>query len=185
MPHITLPDGVPGISGPMQAYPETAKPMRMLAQALLRGPSSLTEAEREMIATHVSRGNECHFCTSSHAAAARHLLPPERRSVVDALVADPQCAPVSEKLLALLEIAGKVRRDGRLVTAEDVANARAHGADDKAIHDTVLIAAAFCMFNRYVEGLATWQPDDPALYDEMGSRLAVLGYSGPSGERKV
>jgi uncharacterized peroxidase-related enzyme len=175
MSHIRLPEGVPGILGPMTAYPETERHLSGLAQALLRGPSSLTPAEREMIATYVSSGNECYFCTQSHAAAARELYGDECQ-VVDLVIGDPPAAPLTEKLKALLEIADRVRRDGRLVRGEDVERARAAGADDKAIHDTVLIAAAFCMYNRYVDGLATWAPRDPAVYKEMGVRLANQGY---------
>ncbi|MBX9623265.1 MAG: peroxidase-related enzyme [Gemmataceae bacterium] len=175
MPHITLPPGAPGIIGPMLAYPETEKHLNGLAEALLRGPSSLTPAERELIATHVSNRNRCHFCTSSHAAAARHLYGPDAR-VVDDVLADPAAAPVTPKMAALLEIAGKVQGGGRSVSDADVARARREGADDKAIHDTVLIAAAFCMFNRYVDGLATWAPQEPAAYVPMGAKLATQGY---------
>lgn len=176
MAHIKLPEGIPGIVGPLTAYPESAKFLSGLAQTVLRGPSSLTEAEREMIATHVSSGNECFFCTNSHAAAARHLLG-DQCGLMDDVLADAASAGVSEKLRALLTIAGKVRRDGRLVTVADVAVARAAGADDQAIHDTVLIAAMFCMYNRYVDGLATWTPRDPELYDKMGESLAAQGYA--------
>ena len=175
MAHISLPEGLPGISGPLRAYPGTAQHLLGLAQTLLRGPSSLTPAEREMIATYVSNGNECRFCTQSHAAAARELYGSER-DVVAQTLADRQAAPISDKLRALLEIADKTRRDGRLVTAEDAQKARDAGADDEALHTTVLIAAAFCMFNRYVDGLATWASDDPADYTAMGIHLAAQGY---------
>ena len=175
MAHIPLPEGLPGISGPLRMYPETAQHLLGLAQTLLRGPSSLTAAEREMIATYVLNGNECRFCTQSHAAAARELYGSERDTVAQTL-ANKETAPISEKLKALLAIADKTRRDGRLVTAEDAQKARDAGADDEALHTTVLIAAAFCMFNRYVDGLATWASDDPADYQEMGIRLASHGY---------
>jgi hypothetical protein len=94
--------------------------------------------------------------------------------------ADFQAAPVSPKLKALLAIAGKVRQDGKLVTAADVEAARCQGATDLEIHDTVLIAAAFSMFNRYVDGLGTWQPRDPEMYKQMGRHLAEEGYTAPS-----
>jgi uncharacterized peroxidase-related enzyme len=175
MAHIELPEGAPGIVGPMIAYPETQRHLSGLAEALLRGPSSLTSAERELIASYVSSRNRCHFCTQSHAAAAR-VHYGENRRVVDEVLDNPDSAPVSPKLKALLAIADKVRRDGRLVEAADVKRARAEGADDKAIHDTVLIAAAFCMFNRYVDGLGTWAPSDPSAYEESGLRLANQGY---------
>jgi uncharacterized peroxidase-related enzyme len=173
--HIQLPPGAPGIVGPLTAYRETEVHLNGLANALLCGPSSLSRAERETIATYVSAGNECYFCMNSHAAVARQLWA-ERCEVVQEVVADLSTADVDEKLRTLLVIADKVRRDGRLVTEEDVHRARAAGADDKAIHDTVLIAAAFCMFNRYVDGLATWTPKDPAVYEEIGKRIAEKGY---------
>ena len=159
----------------MIAYPETQVHLSGLAEALLRGPSSLTSGERETIAAYVSSGNECRFCRESHAAAARAHLG-EQRAVVDQVIANAANADVSPKVKALLVIADKVRRDGRLVQADDVARARTAGADDKAIHDTVLIAAAFCMFNRYVDGLGTWAPEEPAAYIESGKRLAEQGY---------
>lgn len=182
MAHITLPPGLPGIIGPMAAYPETEVHLNGLAHALLRGPSSLTPAERETIATYVSAGNECYFCTQSHAAAARYLLG-DAKDTLDNVVRDMERTPVdgldvSPKMKALLTIADKVRVDGRSVTDADVQEARNHGADDKAIHDTVLIAAAFCMFNRYVDGLATFAPQGAEAYTEMGAMLGQRGYVG-------
>jgi uncharacterized peroxidase-related enzyme len=175
MPHIPLPDGLPGITGLLAFRPETAQPLLTLAEVLLRGGGSLTSAEREMIATVVSARNDCYFCQTSHAAAAAHHLG-GNYDLVDAVRADYQSAPVSPKLKALLTIAAKVQRSGKNVTAEDVAEARKQGATDLEIHDAVLIAAAFCMYNRYVDGLATVAPADPRLYDEMGARTAKEGY---------
>ena len=183
MPHITLPEGLPGISGAMAYRPETAKPLRELAEVLLRGENSLTSAERETIAAFVSHRNDCDFCHLSHRAAAAHH-PGGSYELVDAVRLDPQSAPVSAKLKALLATAGKVQQGGRHVTADDVARARAEGATDLEIHDAVLIAAAFCMYNRYVDGLATWTPTDPALYDAMGQRMAGQGYVGISAARR-
>jgi uncharacterized peroxidase-related enzyme len=176
MAHISLPEGIPGIRGLMAAYPETQVHLSGLAETLLRGQSSLTPGERETIAAYVSRGNECRYCCETHAAAARVHLG-ERRGIVDQVLADAASAPVTPKMKALLAIADKVRRDGRLVQPEDVDKARAAGADDQAIHHTVLIAAAFCMFNRYVDGLGTSLPVDPADYEASGVRLAEIGYA--------
>jgi uncharacterized peroxidase-related enzyme len=176
MAHIALPDGLPGISGPLNYSPETAKPLLLLAETLLRGPNTLTSAEREMIAAHVSYRNECDFCQLSHsAAAAAHLK--GNYDLVEQIKVNPQDADVSGKLKALLTIAGKVQQGGKQVSAEDVALAREHGATDKEIHDTVLIAAAFSMYNRYVDGLATWQPRERDAYREMGEQLAHQGYT--------
>ena len=174
MAHISLPEGLPGISGGFAFRPETAKPMRELAHILLHEQNSLTPGERELIATYVSSQNDCYFCQASHgAAAAAHL---SANDVVNCVKADFESAPVSAKLKALLAIAGKVQRDGKLVTSEDVERARCEGATDMEIHDTVLIAAAFCMYNRYVDGLGTWQPRDPGMYAQMGQHLAEHGY---------
>ncbi|MGC4080665.1 MAG: peroxidase-related enzyme [Vicinamibacterales bacterium] len=142
---------------------------------LLRGPNTLTSAEREMIAAFVSSRNECHFCQASHSAAAAHHLGGDY-APVDAVKRNFEDASVTPKLKALLAIAAKVQESGRHVTAADVDRARQEGASDLEIHDTVLIAAAFCMFNRYVDGLATTTPSDPALYDVMGQRMARDGY---------
>jgi uncharacterized peroxidase-related enzyme len=175
MPHIQLPEGLPGITGPLAFRPETAQPLLALAEVLLRGPSTLTSGEREMIAIFVSNRNDCYFCQTSHRAAAAHNLG-GNYELVDAVRADYQSAPVSPKLKALLTIAASVQRGGKNVTSEEIAQARKQGATDLEIHDTVLIAAAFCMYNRYVDGLATLAPADPRQYDDMGARMAKEGY---------
>jgi uncharacterized peroxidase-related enzyme len=180
VPHIALPDGLPGITSGFAFRPETAKPMRELAEVLLRGQNTLTSAEREMIAAFVSDRNDCHFCHASHRAAAAHHMNGSY-DVVDAVTRDIQSAPVSAKLKALLAIAGKVQVSGTQVTTDDIERARNEGATDREIHDTVLIAAAFCMFNRYVDGLATLTPTDEQAYDVMGQRMARDGYVRPSG----
>ena len=175
MPHIKLPEGFAGISSGFVYRPETAKPMRELAHVLLHDSNSLTPAERELIATYVSSQNDCYFCQTSHAsAAAAHLN--NDWGLTEQVRQNYEQAPVSDKLKALLTIAGKVQQGGQHVTTEDVAKAREQGATDLEIHDTVLIAAAFCMYNRYVDGLGTSAPRDPELYLAMGKRLAEQGY---------
>jgi len=174
MPHIALPDGLPGITAGFAFRPETAKPMRELAHILLHEPNSLAPGERELIATYVSSQNDCYFCQTSHgAAAACHLGGGE---IVKQVKTDFETAQVSPKLKALLAIAGKVQQSGKSVTSSDIGRARALGATDLEIHDAVLIAAAFCMFNRYVDGLGTWQPHDETIYAQMGEHLATEGY---------
>ena len=180
MAHIEL--GVdetefPGITGPMRFRPETAKPLNELAEVLLRAPHSLPAGERELIAAYVSGLNECTFCCSSHSAFAAAQLD-AGMSLVDQVRTDLETAPVSDKLRALLRIAAVVREDGRKVTTELVAAARLEGATDVEIHDTVLIAAAFCMFNRYVDGLGTLAPDNPEGYAQSARRIVDQGYVG-------
>ena len=175
MPHIPLPPDLPGIRGAMAFRPETARPLNALVEVLLTGPSTLSRGERELIATYVSSRNCTHYCHSIHGAiAAAHLGGNE--ALVMQVKSDFTQAAISPKLKALLSIAGKVQQDGKLVTAEDVRAARVLGATDLEIHDTVLIAAAFCMYNRYVDGLGTDQPEDEALYRERGRRVARDGY---------
>jgi uncharacterized peroxidase-related enzyme len=166
----------PGISGPMRYRPETARPLNELAEVLLRGqPHPLTPGERELIAAYVSGLNDCTFCCSSHSAFAAAQLP-DGMGLVDRVRADVDSAPISAKLRALLRIAAVVRDDARQVTSALVAAARDEGATDLEIHDTVLIAAAFCMFNRYVDGLATFAPTDPARYAESARHIVANGY---------
>ena len=184
MPHIDLPEGLPGITSGLAFRPETAKPMLDLAEVLLRGPNTLTSGEREMIATFVSSRNDCAFCRDSHRAIAAHHLD-GNYDLVDAVKRDYQTASISQRLKALLAIAGKVQQGGKHVTSADVERARTEGATDVEIHDTVLIAAAFCMYNRYVDGLATWTPTDPKAYDQMGQRIAEQGYVGASSQLDI
>jgi uncharacterized peroxidase-related enzyme len=171
MAHIKVAEDVPGIRSLVLFRPETGKPLYELAQVLLRGESPLPAADRELIAAYVSRRNNCVFCSSSHAAAARCLYGPEEKNIVDDVLDDIQRSGISEKLKALLVIAGKVQSSGSDVSESDISAARACGADDREIHDTVLIAASFCMFNRYVDGLASLTPTDPAVYAAMGERM--------------
>ena len=175
MAHIRLPEGLQGIRAAMAFRPETAGPLNQLAEILLHATNSLAPGERELIATYVSSLNDCYFCQTVHGAiAAAHLNDDEE--LVRRVKADFKHADISEKLKALLVIAGKVQKGGKQVTASDVAEARAAGASDIEIHDTVLIAAAFCMYNRYVDGLGTWQPRDEELYRQRGKKTAREGY---------
>ncbi len=179
MPHITLNSAEPGIRGLLRYRPETGRPLSELAEVLLRGPSTLTRGERELIAAYVSGLNDCQYCSASHSASAAAQLP-EGMALVDQVRADASSAPVPGKLKALLAIAAAVQRGGLQVTDEHIARARAAGATDLEIHDTVLIAAAFCMMNRYVDGLATIAPDDPARYAAGAQHLIKEGYLPPA-----
>jgi uncharacterized peroxidase-related enzyme len=161
----------------MTLRPETAAPLSELAEVLLRGPSTLTKAERELIGTYVSSENDCHYCQTIHGAVAAHYLGGDEE-LVRSVKRDFLRSEVSAKLKALLNIAGKVQQSGKSVTSEDIEQARNQGATDLEIHDTVLIAANFCMMNRYVDGLATWTPDDPDFYRERAAGLAQHGYAG-------
>ena len=178
MPHIALPEGIPGIRSLFEYRPETAQPLLELVEVLLRGDHTLSRGERELIAAYVSRLNACNFCEMTHSAFAALQLD-ENWALVDAVKDDPDTAAVSPKLRALLAVAAKVQQGGLAVSDADVAAAREQGATDVEIHDTVLIAAAFCMFNRYVDGLATWTPADPAAYLPRARILVEHGYLAP------
>ncbi|GLW75376.1 carboxymuconolactone decarboxylase [Kitasatospora phosalacinea] len=175
MPHIALPNDDPGIRGLLAAKPASGLRLSELAEQLLRGDSPLGVGERELIAAYVSSLNRTRYCAGAHGATAAHRLGGDF-ALVEAVQDDLATAPVSDLLRALLQLAAKVADSGLSVTPEDVAAARAAGADDEAIHDTVLIAAAFCMYNRYVDGLAALTPEDPAAYRAIGAHLATNGY---------
>ena len=171
----------PGIRGLLRYRPETGRPLSELAEVLLRGPGTLPRGERELIAAYVSALNDCRYCSASHSACAAAQLP-GGMALVEQVRSDAGSAPVPAKLGTLLAIAAAVTHSGLSVTAELAAQARAAGATDLEIHDAVLIAAVFCMFNRYVDGLATTAPDDPALYAAGAQRLIKHGYLPPSSE---
>jgi uncharacterized peroxidase-related enzyme len=177
MPHIPLPDHLPGITGLLEYRLDTALPIRELTQILLRGESTLTQAERELIATVVSHGNQCRFCTAAHTAAADLLLGETTTS--EQVKNDPQQAPVSEKMKVLLDIARRVQQSGKRVDTEVIERAKAQGATDREIHDTVLIAALFCLYNKYVDGMASVTPADPAYYGKLAERIVHQGYMRP------
>jgi uncharacterized peroxidase-related enzyme len=176
MAYIQLNNPLPGITGLLEHRPDTGAPIRALTQLLLRGENSLTELERELIATLVSFKNQCRFCTLAHAATVRALGGDDE--LLDKVYHDLSMAPVSDKMKALLHIAGKVQKLGKEVNMEDVQAAKQHGASDREIHDTVLIAALFCLYNRYVDGLGTYTPEDPSYYEKLAKRLTTVGYLG-------
>lgn len=176
MAHIQLPEGLPGIRGPMAFSPKTAKPMNELAEILLRDDNNtLTRGERELIGAYVSYLNDCFFCQNVHGAMAQHYMQCDMQ-FIDTIKNNFQAAPISNKLKVLLGIAGSLQKGGKFVTAAQIENAKIAGATDNEIHDTVLIAAAFCMFNRYVDGLATWAPADRDVYVQRAKMRAEEGY---------
>ncbi len=176
MAYIKVTPGAPGIISLLSTYTDTAQSLNIFTQQILRGKSSLTEGERELIAAFVSGRNECKFCMRAHSAAARKLLPPDQAGQVDKVLRQSDTKSFGEKMQALLDIAAAVQQGGKYVTKDQIERARAAGADDQAIHDTVLVAAAFCMFNRYVDGLGTWTPEEQGIYENIGTRLVAQGY---------
>lgn len=176
MAYIDLKNENPGIVGLFNFNPKTAKPLCELAEMVLRGPSPLTSGEREIIASYVSHQNNCHFCHTSHGASAAHHFDGDL-SLIDEIKKDFPNTDISPKLRALLDLAKIVQVSGSNVQQKDVDAAKQAGASDQEIHDTVLIAAAFCMYNRYVDGLGTWAPEENEDYDEMGKMMAHEGYT--------
>jgi uncharacterized peroxidase-related enzyme len=178
MPHINVPEGLPGIRGLMAFSPETAAPLNQLAETLLRSDTStLSRGDRELIATYVSYLNDCFFCQNAHGGIAQHYLACDM-AFIDNVKGSYQQAPISDKLKSLLSIAASVQKGGKSVTSAQIEQAKGYGATEKEIHDTVLIAAAFCMYNRYVDGLATWANPDRDYYIKRGPQRAEEGYVG-------
>ncbi|MFC5411652.1 carboxymuconolactone decarboxylase family protein [Larkinella bovis] len=176
MPHIPLPEHLPGITGLLEYRLDTGQPIRELTQILLRGESTLTPGERELIATLVSARNQTRFCTAAHTKAA-DLLFGENETAWH-VKQNFETAPISEKMKALLNIAALTQRSGKAVTPEAIDRAKAAGATDREIHDTVLITGLFCLYNKYVDGMATVTPTDPDYYQRLGERI-VKGYRRP------
>lgn len=179
MPYIKLEEHLPGITGLLEYRRDSAEPIRELTQVLLRGPSTLKTWERELIASIVSYRNECQFCTNAHTAVTSLLL--GERETAEKIKHDVSSAPVSNKLKALLTIAGEVQSGGKNVRKDSVKKAKNEGATDIEIHDTVLIAALFCLYNRYVDGLSTVTPTDPAFYDSLAERISTSYQRLPQG----
>ena len=176
MAYIDLQNDLPGIRGPMAFRPETAKPLNELAEILLRDDNnSLSRGDRELIGAYVSSLNDCFFCQNVHGAMAQHYMQCDIQ-FIDNIKKDFLSSNISDKMKALLAIAGSVQKSGKHVIAEQIDHARELGATDMEIHDTVLIAAAFCMFNRYVDGLGTWAPQDRQVYVERAPLRAEEGY---------
>jgi len=175
MPHIDVDPNLPGIRSLMAFSPETAIPMGKLANLMLRTNEGLSMAERELIATHVSYLNDCFYCQQSHGAIAVCYLNGDE-DLVEQVKKDYLQADISNKMKALLTIAGSVQKGGKHVTEDQIEKAKEEGATDRDIHDTVLIAAMFCMFNRYVDGLASNTPTDLSTYPLRAKQVAEHGY---------
>jgi len=176
MAHIELHNDLPGIRGLMAYRPETEAPLNALAEMLLRNDNnSLSRGERELIGTYVSYLNDCFFCQNVHGALAGHYLDCNIDEI-DAIKNNFNTAGLSDKMKALLGIAASIQKGGKNVSETQIDLARIYGATDTEIHDTVLIAASFCMFNRYVDGLGTWAPQDRQFYINRAPQRALDGY---------
>ncbi|MCC6287527.1 MAG: carboxymuconolactone decarboxylase family protein [Chitinophagaceae bacterium] len=178
MAHIELRNNLPGIRGLMAYRPDTAKHLNALAEALLHNDNnSLSKGERELIGAYVSYLNNCFFCQNVHGAMAQYYLNCNMEDI-DAIKIDFTTSEnISPKMKSLLAIAEAVQIGGSYVTPELIFNACSEGATDEEIHDTVLIASAFCMFNRYVDGLNTWAPQDRQGYINRAPQRAKDGYA--------
>ncbi len=184
MAHIDLMNDLPGIRGLMAFDPQAADALNGLANVLLCRESTLTKGERELIATYVSSLNDCLFCQSVHGAVASFHFGDTNGDLIKQVKSNFAEAPISSKMKALLGIASSVQRGGKMVEHRQILDAIAKGATDQEIHDTVLIAAAFCMFNRYVDGLGTWAPEDQQMYKDRAPGIAETGYTRPGQNTK-
>jgi len=156
--------------------PDVARPLSAFMEELMRAENSLSRGERELIATFVSSLNDCFFCTQAHGGVAQHYLQCDL-SLIDQVKSNFHRADLSPKMKTLLTLAGSVQKGGKFVTTEQIEDAKKEGATDREIHDTVLIAAAFCMFNRYTDGLDTWAPTEQHFYLDRARDIAEAGYS--------
>lgn len=178
MPYIGLRSDLFGITSLLDYRKEAARPLCELTHLMLRGESTLTESERELIAAYVSYLNECSFCNRAHSAAAC-MLPGGNQEQLEKVRMDISLSDLSEKMKALLRLAAKVQKGGNYVAQEDIDTAKEQGATERELHDTVLIAALFCLYNRYVDGLSTMTPTDPVFYEALAKRITTRGYLMP------
>jgi len=183
MPHINVDQNLPGIRALLAFSPATASVIGELANLLLRTNEGLSMADREIIAAHVSYLNDCFYCHQSHGEIAACYLNGDNE-LVEQIKKDYSNARISPKLKSLLAIAGSVQKGGKYVTTEQVEHAKSLGATDKDIHDTVLIAALFCMFNRYVDGLGATTPTDLSSYSSRAKQIVQNGYGNHVFESK-
>lgn len=177
-----LPDA-PGIRAAIGLTPSLGFHLLGLADALLVDDfpgATIDRAEREMLAEAVSAANDCFFCMDSHGAHAAAILEKEGATERLPLVEEIKIGSFekfSPKMRALVQIARTVRRAPRELTADDVATATASGASDADVQLGVLIAAAFSMYNRMVDGFRARTPADPEIYRPRAVQIAEQGYT--------
>jgi uncharacterized peroxidase-related enzyme len=182
MPHVALTPNLPGMAALGAYRPDVYARLASLADLLLQQQhpqSTLSPGERELLASYVSSLNHCAYCTISHGCVAAAHLGGDTSlvsAVQDGSYETSGSSAVSPKMKALLHVARLVQKGGKEVSGEAVESAKAAGATDMDVHDTVLIAAMFCMFNRYVDGLATEMPADREMFVGRGRELAKKGY---------
>jgi uncharacterized peroxidase-related enzyme len=177
-----LPDA-PGISAALRLTPGLGLHLRGLADELLVNDfpgATIRRDQRELLATAVSAANDCFFCMDSHGAFANALL--ERSGAVELVplieaVKDGSSDGFDSKMRALLHIARTVRHDPRRLTAADVETATDAGASDADVQLAVLIAAAFSMYNRMVDGFRARTAPTTDAYRERADQIAEHGYS--------
>ena len=181
-----LPD-VPRIGVAMRLTPGLGVHLRGLADEILVHDypgATLQRHEREMLATAVSAANDCLFCMDSHGAFANALL--EKAGATDLVpmidvIKDGSSDGLSDKMCALLHIARTVQRDPRGLAEVDVDAATAAGATDADIQLAILIASAFSMYNRLVDGFRTRTAPTTEAYRARAVEIAEHGYSAPAG----
>jgi uncharacterized peroxidase-related enzyme len=181
----SLPD-VPGILAAIRLTPGLGVHLRGLADELLVNDfpgATLVRAEREMLATAVSAGNDCFYCMDSHGAFATALLEKtgdhDRLALIDEIKSGSSSG-LDPKMQALLHISRTVRREPRDLTSADVDAALGAGATDADVQLAVLIAAAFSMYNRMVEGFRARTAPTPEAYRSRAAEIADFGYSSPA-----
>lgn len=177
----------PGILAAMMLTPGLGVHLRGLANELLVNDypgASISRGERETLAAAVSAANDCFFCMDSHAAFATAVLQRSGVGVADALfegIKGGSFEGLGDKMRALVHISQVVRRDPLELTSADVAAARDAGATDGDVQLAVLIAAAFSMYNRMVDGFRARTAPTPDAYRESAGAIAEYGY-GASAE---
>ena len=174
-------EGEPGLDKVFRRFPHTVRPLLEYHDRLLRDPSPLTVAERELIAAYVSGLNACTYCHGAHTVAARAFgIAP---GLFDSLMADLESSAVDQKLKPLLAYAGKLTKTPAMMTEADAQRVYEAGWDEQALFDAISVCALFNFMNRIVEGSGIKSNPLDADKTEMDARLARMGGAGDDPHR--
>jgi uncharacterized peroxidase-related enzyme len=175
MAYIQIDSSLPGMQSLLDYRPQIASPLKTLMAVMMRSKEGLSKGERELIATYVSNLNDCYNCHQIHGEVAQCFFE-ELPDLVESIKTDIHNADLTQRQKAILGIAANVQKNGKLVTDQQISGAKNLGISDLEIHDTVLISAMFCFFNRYIDGLGIVSQDTTETFKERAKMIAEFGY---------
>lgn len=175
MAHISLDPNLPGMRSLLAFRPAIAPSLLGLMQTIMRSNIGLSIGERELIATYVSKLNNCSQCFQIHGEVAKCFFI-DQPTLINEILEDSNLSTITERQNVILNIAKNVQRGGLFVTAKQIEEAKLKGISELEIHDIVLIASLFCFFNKYSDGLGLTSNDTPETLSKRGQIMAEFGY---------